>query len=62
MKSKTKAAVPFKDVDFLRQYPGDRVADHEVFMSFVNDQDAIDFQEWWWESGAVEFQKWRESK
>ena len=49
---------PFTDVDFLRHYPGHSVADHEVFMAFNGDDQAIAFHEWWNESGAILFQEW----
>ena len=49
---------PFTDVDFRREYPGQHVAEHEVFMSFNGDDQALAFQEWWNEAGAVAFNKW----
>lgn len=48
----------FTDVDFCREYPRGRVAEHEVFMSFNNDDDAIAFQDWWNAEGAAAFGKW----
>lgn len=49
---------PFTAVRFAGQYPQQDVADNEVFMSFLNDEDAIFFREWWNEEGAAAFQKW----
>lgn len=46
---------PFADVDFPRQYPADDVAEHEVLMSFNDDDDAVAFHEWWRSEGAVAF-------
>jgi hypothetical protein len=49
---------PFTAVDLPRQLPAKDVADHQVFMSFVNDDDAIDFREWWDDAGALAFAEW----
>jgi hypothetical protein len=49
---------PFRDVELVRQYPMQDVADHEVLMAFRNDSDAIDFREWWHLKGAALFNKW----
>lgn len=38
--------MPFTDFEFATEYPSHRVADHEVFMSFTDDDDAIAFREW----------------
>jgi hypothetical protein len=38
---------PFEDVRFPTEHPAARVAEHEVLMSFVNDEDAAMFQDWW---------------
>jgi hypothetical protein len=48
----------FDDLNFPDEYPTNRVADHEVFMVFRNDHDAIDFRQWWEEKGAAAFQAW----
>lgn len=48
----------FTDVELRDQYPQNDVADHEVFMSFRNDDDAAFFREWWEDEGAVAFGKW----
>lgn len=48
----------FSDVDFPTEYPAKRVAEHEVFMSFNDDDDAVAFRDWWAEVGAEEFQDW----
>ena len=34
-----------------------RVEDHEVFMSFYDDEYALAFREWWDDEGTVLFQK-----
>lgn len=49
---------PFTAVTLCKQYPQHDVAEHEVFMSFVNDAHAVDFQEWWQDEGAVLFNGW----
>lgn len=36
------------------------IAEHEVFMSFVNDKDAEMFCDWWNSKGLEAFQKWAE--
>jgi len=35
-----------------------RFADHEVHLSFVNDSDAEQFEDWWAERGFTEFCEW----
>lgn len=52
-----KKRTAFTDVTFESEYPRDSVAEHEVFMSFNNDGDALAFREWWDEKGAVLFQE-----
>jgi hypothetical protein len=39
-----------------------RPAEHEVFLSFVNDEDAVMFCEWLEECGFSEFEKWAEDE
>ena len=39
-----------------------RCAEHEIFLSFVNDGDAVLFSDWLHEKGGKEFLKWREKK
>lgn len=34
-------------------------ADHEVFLSFNDDQEGIDFREWWETQGVLSFKVWR---
>jgi hypothetical protein len=34
------------------------IHEHEVFMGFGNDDDAIAFREWWDDRGAALFQQW----
>jgi len=34
-------------------------ADHEVFLSFINDDDAVAFHEWWAEKGYQSFLDYR---
>jgi len=53
---------PFTDVSFLGQFSPRTVAEHEVFMSFVNDKDAEEFGYWWNEKGAISFQKHLDKK
>ena len=45
----------FIDVEFPSQFRPEDVADHEVYMSFRNDSDALAFHEWWADQGAVLF-------
>lgn len=33
-------------------------AEHQVFLSFINDEDAVSFREWWEAEGFKEFEKW----
>ena len=51
---------PFEAVRFLDELEAYEVADYQVFMSFVNDEDALAFREWWEQFGAVGFQRWLE--
>ena len=51
---------PFDAVDLPTEYPAQRVADHEVFMSFNDDDDAIKFREWWTNEGSIVFNDWLE--
>jgi hypothetical protein len=55
---KTPKIRPFSDVDMPRQFPAEDVADHQVFMSFTNDSDAIAFHEWWGTDGVQAFAEW----
>lgn len=48
------------EVQFRDEYPTGRVAEHEVFMSFNGDSEALDFQEWWDDEGKAVFETWRE--
>ena len=36
------------------------IHEHEVFISFVNDEDAVLFHEWWQAHGWKAFKKWAE--
>ena len=38
------------------------VHEHEVFLAFVNDADAVAFHEWWNDQGFKLFKKWAEDK
>lgn len=52
-----KTTEPFTDVTFedeVRRH----AADHEVFMSFNGDSDAVAFREWWDDEGAKRFGAW----
>lgn len=51
---------PYDGVDFPDEYPQQHVAEHEVFMSFNDDDDAIGFREWWHAEGSEHFNKWLE--
>lgn len=53
---------PLRDVDMPDQYPANDVADHEVFLSFRNDDDAIFFREWWNDVGVKAFAKWLDKR
>lgn len=44
-------------VDLPREIRRD-IHEHEIFLSFVNDEDAALFAEWWHGGGAVLFQKY----
>jgi len=48
----------FTAVRLYERYPQQDVADHEVFMSFTNDADALRFREWWEEQGTSAFGGW----
>lgn len=37
-----------------------RPSEYEVFLKFTNDEDGIDFREWWQERGFKLFQAWAE--
>jgi hypothetical protein len=49
---------------FPQQHPGESVGEHEVYMSFRGDSDALAWHEWWRLKGEKSFQrfylKWRE--
>ncbi len=51
---------PFEDCEFPSQFPQQDVAEHEVLMSFTDDDDAISFREWWNSEGSVYFNEWLE--
>lgn len=46
------------DITFPQQLQYD-VAEHEVFMEFGCDLDAILFREWWGGAGFAAFKRWR---
>ena len=46
------------EFEFRETYPQETVAEHEVFMSFVNDDDALLFREWFDEIGEDLFNEW----
>jgi hypothetical protein len=50
---------PFKRVTFRTEYPPKRVADHEVCMSFPDDDTAKLWHEWWNVVGAEDFERYR---
>ena len=39
-----------------------RAADHEMFLSFTNDEDAVLFHAWWHIAGLKAFLKWAEKE
>lgn len=39
-----------------------RCAEHEIFLSFVNDDDAVLFYEWMNSKGGKAFLKWRDTE
>lgn len=45
-------------VQFRRELPPQTVADHEVFLSFEGDSDAIAFHDWWYAVGSAAFANW----
>lgn len=51
----------FTDVTLNRQITRD-VHEHEIFMSFLNDEDAAFFDEWWNGDGSVLFQKFLDTR
>lgn len=51
----------FTDVEFEAEV-SKRMAEHEVFMSFTNDDDANYFREWWDEKGNEQFESWIRTK
>ncbi len=53
---------PFADLWFPKSYPAQEVADHEVYMAFRNDSDALAFREWWDARGAALFAAWLEKR
>jgi len=59
--AKAKKTEKFTDVSFPREFPSQRLAEHEVFMSFTNDIDAERFDEWWNTEGSAYFQKYVEA-
>jgi hypothetical protein len=44
------------------ELPAQRLADHEVYLSFTGDEDGIAFREWWRAGGAAAFLRWRKRK
>lgn len=48
----------FTNVAFRDEHPGKRVADHEVSMAFLADDDAAEFRAWWEEVGSAHFAAW----
>jgi len=54
----TKLEKLFSGVEMREQYPRHDVAENEVLMSFLNDDDASAFREWWDEHGTYAFKKW----
>jgi hypothetical protein len=48
--------LPFADVEFVEKFEVDVLPD-EVLMKFHDEEDALEFQAWWDNSGAVEFAK-----
>ena len=51
----------FTGVTLNRQITRD-VYEHEIFMSFLNDEDATFFDEWWNGDGSVLFQKFLDTR
>jgi len=41
------------------RYPVQEVADHEVLLSFNNDDDGLDFRDWLEEAGFEQFKAWQ---
>jgi len=59
---RTPKSKPFIDVSMPGFFPQNEVADHQVYMSFKNDGDAIAFREWWDGPGCVLFNSWLEKQ
>ena len=34
------------------------IHEHEVFLAFINDADAVAFTEWWHQDGFIAFKQW----
>ena len=51
----------FTAVSLDRQITRD-INEHEIFLSFLNDEDAAFFDEWWNGAGSVLFQKFLDSR
>jgi hypothetical protein len=44
--------------DFPREHRTQSVAEHEVLISFLDDEGAEVFREWWAEKGQEAFDRW----
>ena len=49
---------PFTDCNFHREIRK-HIDEHEIFISFINDDDAVLFYKWWNEKGAVLFNNYK---
>lgn len=58
-KAKRKA---FNALKLPTQYPQSDVAEHEVLMAFLNDEDAAFFREWWADRGSYDFNEWLDKR
>ena len=46
----------------IRRTINRNIAEHEVFLSFNNDEDAVAFQEWLQEEGLAKFDEWMDDR
>ena len=52
----------FTKVELLKMHPPQSVAEHEVFLAFHGDSDAVAWEEWWHSEGSLAFAKWLETR
>jgi hypothetical protein len=52
----------FDEYRMPSEYPPHEVADHEILLSFRNDEDAAFFHEWWEDGGNYLFREWLDNR